>query len=159
LVIEQENAEGQLDGWRNAKLPHFPIILTPATLHRLHSCTSPSKTTMSSRIDEETPLLHSQPAKSTPLPWGQFSIILFVQLAEPLTSHVIYPFAPQVSIHVKRRDRFWTLPIPLAYSRHRCHEGRRNQGRILCRAIGTSSFQTNPVVLTLFTLPSNLSSS
>jgi hypothetical protein len=45
-------------------------------------------------VDEETPLI-SKP-KATPLPWAQFSIILFIQLAEPLTSQVIYPFAPQV---------------------------------------------------------------
>ena len=29
--------------------------------------------------------------KKTPLPWAQFSIILFLELAEPLTSQVIYP--------------------------------------------------------------------
>ena len=59
---------------------------------------------MSSRVDEETPLLPVK--KTTPLPWGQFSIILAVQLAEPLTSQVIYPFAPQVSIHLEQRDGF-----------------------------------------------------
>jgi hypothetical protein len=48
--------------------------------------------------DEETPLLHDPQPKSgrTPLPWRQFTIILFIQLAEPLTSQVIAPFAPQV---------------------------------------------------------------
>ncbi|KAG1905235.1 major facilitator superfamily domain-containing protein [Suillus fuscotomentosus] len=50
------------------------------------------------QMDEETPLL--QPVKQkkarTPLPWRQFSIILFLQLAEPLTSQVIAPFAPQL---------------------------------------------------------------
>jgi MFS family permease len=46
--------------------------------------------------DEETPLLDSQVKKTnrTPLPWFQLSIILFLQLAEPLTAQVIYPFAP-----------------------------------------------------------------
>ena len=29
--------------------------------------------------------------KKTPLPWAQFSIVMFLQLAEPLTSQVIYP--------------------------------------------------------------------
>jgi len=29
--------------------------------------------------------------KKTPLPWAQFSIVLFLQLAERLTSQVIYP--------------------------------------------------------------------
>ena len=49
--------------------------------------------------DEETPLLRSSQQskpKRTPLPWFQFSIVLFLQLAEPLTSQVISPFAPQV---------------------------------------------------------------
>ena len=76
---------------------YFPIILRQRGF---------SGTTMSSQVDEETPLLHSQQVKATPLPWGQFSIILFVQLAEPLTSQVIYPFAPQVSIHLKQQDGF-----------------------------------------------------
>ena len=51
-------------------------------------------------IDEETPLLpNEQPKKKpTPLPWAQFSILLILQLAEPLTSQVIYPFAPQVRV-------------------------------------------------------------
>jgi hypothetical protein len=50
-------------------------------------------------IDEETPLLLEQQNKKrqTPLPWAQFSILLVLQLAEPLTSQVIYPFLPQVS--------------------------------------------------------------
>ncbi|PPQ81483.1 hypothetical protein CVT24_000729 [Panaeolus cyanescens] len=49
-------------------------------------------------IDEETPLLreNAKKPKVTPLPWFQFSILLFLQLAEPLTSQVIYPFAPQL---------------------------------------------------------------
>jgi hypothetical protein len=51
---------------------------------------------MTARIDEETPLLEHGKKKVTPLPWFQFSIVLFLQLAEPLTSQVIYPFAPQV---------------------------------------------------------------
>lgn len=50
--------------------------------------------------DEETPLLHEQhhKKKPTPLPWAQFTILLVLQLAEPLTSQVINPFAPQVSL-------------------------------------------------------------
>jgi hypothetical protein len=62
---------------------------------------------MSSGItDEETPLLRSsgdagplpEPAitGNTPLPWRQFSIILSLQVLEPMTSQVISPFAPQV---------------------------------------------------------------
>ncbi|KAF9065831.1 major facilitator superfamily domain-containing protein [Rhodocollybia butyracea] len=48
---------------------------------------------MPPQIDEETPLLSR---KRTPLPWAQFTIVLFLQLAEPLTSQVIYPFLPQL---------------------------------------------------------------
>ena len=52
---------------------------------------------MTATTDEETPLLPVQgKKKATPLPFFQFSIVLFLQLAEPLTSQVIYPFAPQV---------------------------------------------------------------
>lgn len=36
------------------------------------------------------------PTKETPIPWGQFSLVLFLQLSEPLTSQVIYPFVPQL---------------------------------------------------------------
>jgi hypothetical protein len=34
--------------------------------------------------------------KKTPLPWAQFSIVMFLQLAEPLTSQVIYPVSSPV---------------------------------------------------------------
>jgi len=55
--------------------------------------------------DEETPLLaqdsdeiHEVGSRTarTPLPWRQFSILLLLQLVEPLTSQVIAPFLPQV---------------------------------------------------------------
>lgn len=54
----------------------------------------------SQAVDEETPLLQAQKQKKgrTPLPWRQFSLILFLQLSEPLTSQVIAPFAPQVCL-------------------------------------------------------------
>ncbi|KAG1750088.1 major facilitator superfamily domain-containing protein [Suillus lakei] len=50
------------------------------------------------QVDEETPLLRpvQQKKARTPLPWRQLSIILVLQLAEPLTSQVIAPFAPQL---------------------------------------------------------------
>ncbi|KAM6504117.1 member of major facilitator superfamily multidrug-resistance, DHA1 sub-family [Amanita muscaria] len=51
---------------------------------------------MTDRPDEETPLLHHAQPKKTPLPWFQFSIVMFLQLAEPLTSQVIYPFTPEL---------------------------------------------------------------
>lgn len=49
-------------------------------------------------VDEETPLLQTQQKKRSPIDWSQFMIVLFLQLAEPLTSQVIYPFSPQVSV-------------------------------------------------------------
>lgn len=60
---------------------------------------SPNPT--SQQLDEETPLLQSEgnaPAKKsqTPLPWRQFSILLILQIAEPMTSQVISPFGPQL---------------------------------------------------------------
>ncbi|KAG9309479.1 major facilitator superfamily domain-containing protein [Chiua virens] len=57
------------------------------------------------QIDEETPLLsdqiHNAPQtvkkkQRTPLPWRQFSILLLVQVSEPITSQVIAPFLPQL---------------------------------------------------------------
>lgn len=60
---------------------------------------SPNSTAQ--QLDEETPLLQSEgnaPTKKpqTPLPWRQFSILLVLQIAEPMTSQVISPFAPQL---------------------------------------------------------------
>ncbi|KAG2138617.1 major facilitator superfamily domain-containing protein [Suillus bovinus] len=53
---------------------------------------------MSHQADEETPLLRSeeQLKVKTPLPWRQLSIILFLQLTEPVTAQAIAPFAPQL---------------------------------------------------------------
>ena len=60
-----------------------------------------------SRVNEETPLLYSADDPTvvvhkesdyaiTPLPKLQIAILLFIQLAEPICSQCIYPFAPQV---------------------------------------------------------------
>ena len=53
---------------------------------------------------EDTPLLsHDNTSQEltkptlTPLPWRQLSILLLLQLAEPIESQVIAPFLPQVS--------------------------------------------------------------
>ncbi|PFH51327.1 hypothetical protein AMATHDRAFT_3176 [Amanita thiersii Skay4041] len=54
---------------------------------------------MTHPVDEATPLLRSQQVTKTPptpLPWGQITIVLLLQLAEPLCSQVIYPFAPEL---------------------------------------------------------------
>ncbi|KAG1876636.1 MFS multidrug-resistance DHA1 sub-family [Suillus subalutaceus] len=55
----------------------------------------------SQQLDEETPLLRSEgnalaKKPQTPLPWRQFSMVLVSQIAEPMTSQVISPFAPQL---------------------------------------------------------------
>ena len=58
-------------------------------------------TTKIMNVDEEsqeTPLLAENAGKkqATPLPWSQLIIVMFLQLAEPLTSHAISPFTPEV---------------------------------------------------------------
>lgn len=52
-------------------------------------------------VDEETPLLQEtqQKKKPSPIPWPQITLLLVLQLAEPLTSQVIYPFAPEFVRH------------------------------------------------------------
>ena len=47
---------------------------------------------------QETPLLAENAGKkqATPLPWSQLIIVMFLQLSEPLTSHAISPFTPEV---------------------------------------------------------------
>lgn len=94
------------------------------------------------QVDEETPLLQpvQQKKARTPLPWRQFSIILFLQLAEPLTSQVIAPFTPQVwspnhsiaTVSDARRD------TRAADKRHWHHEWRWNSSGILCWINGES---------------------
>ncbi|KDR79075.1 hypothetical protein GALMADRAFT_64308, partial [Galerina marginata CBS 339.88] len=52
---------------------------------------------MSAQVDEEAEsLLTYRTKQPTPLPWFQFSLVLFLQLAEPLTANVISPFAPEL---------------------------------------------------------------
>lgn len=53
--------------------------------------------------DEDTPLLTPYQKPSTPVPWAQVSILLVLQLAEPLTSQVIYPFTPEVRHFLQTR--------------------------------------------------------
>jgi len=52
---------------------------------------------------ESTPLIPKK--KTTPLPKFQLFILLWVQLAEPITSQVIYPFINKV----RRR---WSVMTP-----------------------------------------------
>ena len=41
----------------------------------------------------------SDAIKKTPLPWAQFSIVLVLQLVEPLTSQVIYPVSSNTPVY------------------------------------------------------------
>ena len=56
---------------------------------------------MTTETEETRPLLDEEegtrPRKPTPLPMGQIAILMVLQLAEPITSHCIYPFINQVS--------------------------------------------------------------
>ncbi|KAG2048933.1 hypothetical protein BDR06DRAFT_975638 [Suillus hirtellus] len=58
--------------------------------------------------DEETPLMHrpEQVVASTPLPWDQFWIILFLQFSDSLVFQTLAPFTPQLirDIVVTHRD-------------------------------------------------------
>ncbi len=49
------------------------------------------------------------PQQETPLPWPQFSLVLFLQLPEPLTVQVVDTFAPEV--------RVLQIPISCRHSR------------------------------------------
>ncbi|KAI0767188.1 MFS general substrate transporter [Fomes fomentarius] len=55
---------------------------------------------MASSSDETRPLLEEEDAskerKPTPLPKGQIGILMLLHLAEPITSHCIYPFINQL---------------------------------------------------------------
>ena len=62
---------------------------------------------MATLSEEERPLLsqedRTKPPKPTPLPTGQIAILMVLQLAEPITSHCIYPFINQVSFSAFER--------------------------------------------------------
>ena len=46
-------------------------------------------------VDEETPLL-VKPKPRTPLPWLQISIVMLLQMCEPVASQSISPYINQV---------------------------------------------------------------
>ena len=49
--------------------------------------------------DENTPLLPSKQGRSrTPLPWLQISIMLLLQMCEPICSQSIYPYINEVCV-------------------------------------------------------------
>jgi hypothetical protein len=100
--------------------------------------------------DEETPLLAdagaptspSSPGSTcrkkrngpTPLPRFQISILLLFQLAEPMSSHVIYPFINQVCCDGRRREEFVVLRLTSRVANFRTgyNSRRQKKGRLLC---------------------------
>jgi hypothetical protein len=76
--------------------------------------------------DEETPLLSSEPVTKdlvTPVPWAQLWVLLVLQLAEPLTSQVIYPFAPEVR-YFSRYINFFSQSYCAVCPQYRDHSWR-----------------------------------
>jgi hypothetical protein len=61
------------------------------------ACPSNQSSCTSSIGGKTNPKEGSNVVQRTPLPWAQFSIVLFLQLAEPLTSQVIYPVSSPVA--------------------------------------------------------------
>jgi hypothetical protein len=56
-------------------------------------------------VDEQTALLAPQSKNQrqpTPLPWLQISIVLLLQVCEPITSQSIYPYINQVLLSNER---------------------------------------------------------
>ena len=47
----------------------------------------------------------SDAVKKTPLPWAQFSLTLFLMLAEPLTAQVISPVSSSIGSYLLLRHR------------------------------------------------------
>ena len=85
-------------------LPYYiPLCIfyhPPIGLEWTSSATTGMSPHQSDQEDEETPLLQPErqhTTDKTPLPWRQLSVVLFLQLTEPLTAQVIAPFAPQVN--------------------------------------------------------------
>jgi hypothetical protein len=90
--------------------------------------------------DEETPLILREVRKRpTPFPWFQFCIVIILQLAEPLSLHVIFPFAPQVCFFFEMTTVIFML---LAYSRYQNIPRERKSSRILCWNFGKCHYHT-----------------
>ena len=84
-----------------AQSPSFPSFPLSSFSFLSVSLAMTARERVAHDTDEETPLLRDEhPAHRkrhhSKIPWDQFTIILILQLAEPLTSQVIYPFAPEV---------------------------------------------------------------
>jgi hypothetical protein len=126
--------------WLGAERPSASFLYRQAVADSStgrRTCILPSHSVMTSHVDEETPLLRSEQDKKspTPLPWFQFSIVLFLQLAEPLTSQVIYPFTPEVFLFSSVQTNL-TVSVRAVNSQHRRNKWKRESSRILCWFIG-----------------------
>ena len=75
---------------------------------------------MASVPNETQPLLAEDEAaqnkQPTPLPKLQISILMLLLLAEPVTSHCIYPFINQVSTYLRQISVRYTDLTRLQYS-------------------------------------------
>ena len=69
-------------------------VLNPHSNHCQQASYGPMSNSV--QVDDQTPLLPSQSVRKTKFPWAQFSIILCLRVVEPLHSHVLHPFLPQV---------------------------------------------------------------
>ena len=93
---------------------------------------------MASVPNESQPLLAEDEAaqnrQPTPLPKLQISILMLLLLAEPVTSHCIYPFINQVSTFLRSRCITQISPDynPVG-QRARHYRRRREKSRLLCR--------------------------
>lgn len=103
---------------------------------------------------ENTPLIALKPQKPSPLPKFQLFILLWVQLAEPLTSQVIYPFINKVNLAEK---------FPFLYShtvacwRAANHGRGRGEDRLLCRTHCKYIDFPHQVPVSLIIIPSGIS--
>lgn len=66
-------------------------------------------------VDEHSTLLPQPIKKPTPLPKVQISVLLLLQLAEPITSQCILPFITQVS-DADNRNELLTNRAPASLS-------------------------------------------
>lgn len=113
-----------------------PVFVSPISIQR---CLTDPSVDLLARVARPTRRTRWQMKKAAnPLPWFQFSIILFLQLAEPLTSQVIYPFAPQVFLELCHCFALLTVPIP-AYPWPWHYKWRWEESGVLCRSSGNRS--------------------
>lgn len=84
---------------KNTRLPideETPLLADNISIHDDRQSTTGSVSTRASDSSSTTSTRSFHFKTVTPLPWSQLSIMLLVLVAEPMTSQVISPFAPQV---------------------------------------------------------------